>query len=341
MRYSICRIAAIIILLGALPLFSAPKKEQTLVAVTTGPETIDRVAAVVNGRPILVSEVDDRIALYKKARSGEKLTDRNRVLDQFINEKLVEQVAEEQAIHVNNARIDNDIKDMMNRSNITDRAVFVKKVENEQGIPFEMFRMQLAKQALMDQVMTYAIDFVPPSSKDAQEWYAKNKGAPDFVQISFKQIVIRPRSDSFEEQKLVSEKLKDIQRRIGAGSSFEDIARRESQDPETARNGGDAGWKLLSDIDPMLAGQFFQEYRPGGIGVFRSAIGYHLVKFTGRRTAPFSELESRIFSMLAFQRRIEQFTKWLDRMRADSEVNIYLEGYVRAKNDAKGAGSLR
>jgi peptidyl-prolyl cis-trans isomerase SurA len=343
MRHSFFRVIAIVIIFTVVPSFAAPKKEKPVEPVknTTGPEVVDRVAAVVNGSPITLSDLDYRIMLYKKSRAGQKLSDRNSVLDQFINEKIVEQVAEEQSIHVTDVRVDNDIADMMKQSNISDRAVFVKKIETEQGMPFEMFRMQIMRQLLMDQVMTYAVDFTSPSRQDAEEWYQKNKNIPDLVQMNYKQIFLRTRNDSFEEQKAVSARLKELQSQLEKGVSFEELARRESQDPESARNGGSVGWVMLSKLDPMIAGQVYQGYRQGGMGMLRSSQGYFLVKYVGKRTAPFSEVESQIYGMLSFQRRVEQFTKWLERRRDNSEVNIYLEGYVRTKKNEKSAGPVR
>jgi len=343
MRHSFFRVIAIVIIFTVVPSFAAPKKEKPVEPVknTSGPEVVDRVAAVVNGSPITLSDLDYRIMLYKKSRAGQKLSDRNSVLDQFINEKIVEQVAEEQSIHVTDVRVDNDIADMMKQSNISDRAVFVKKIETEQGMPFEMFRMQIMRQLLMDQVMTYAVDFTSPSRQDAEEWYQKNKNIPDLVQMNYKQIFLRTRNDSFEEQKAVSARLKELQNQLEKGVSFEELARRESQDPESARNGGSVGWVMLSKLDPMIAGQVYQGYRQGGMGMLRSSQGYFLVKYVGKRTAPFSEVESQIYGMLSFQRRVEQFTKWLERRRDNSEVNIYLEGYVRTKKNEKSAGPVR
>ncbi len=344
MRHGVFSIIAVFLVSSALPLMAAPKKNTAPVKKDSGPEIVDYVAAVVNGNPITLSDVDERIDLYKKSRSGKKLTDRNSVLDQLINEVLVEQVAKEQSVYVTDTRIDNEISEMMKQANITDRADFVKKIETNQGIPFEMFRIQIYKQILLEQVMQYAIDFTPPSRQDAEEWYNKNRNAPDFVQMRYKQIVIRLRNDSFEEQKAASAKISEIQQRLTRGVPFEEIASRESQDPESARNGGDVGWVMLAQLaqtDSSAAGQLFQGYRPGGTGILRLSQGYALVRFIGKRVAPFSEVENNIYSMLAFQRKNESFNKWLDNQRENSELKIYLEGYVRTKKDGKSAGPVR
>jgi foldase protein PrsA len=344
MRYFRKCSCIIVCILCATGLYAANREATKKSSVNTSAsseEVFDRVAAVVNGKPITVNEVDERLAIYKKARNMEKLRDRNRVLDQFINEKIVEYIAEENSIQITDAAVDNKIELMMKQYKITDRAIFVKRMEAEHGMPFNLFRIMIWKEELMDQVMTYAIEFTPPSAKEVREWYEKNKNQPFFVQMSFKHILIRTRNDSLEEQKIAIDKLKDIQRRIFAGASFEETARRESQDPSVVENGGNFGWTFLGELDPVLAEQMFQQYYPGLMTIMRSSYGYHLIKISEKRVAPFKEIESRIYGILGQQRRGEQFRKWLDKMRDTSEVKIYLEGYVREKSDGKGAGSVR
>jgi putative peptidyl-prolyl cis-trans isomerase len=293
-------------------------------------EVIDKVVAVINGKPIMLSDLEVRYQLYKNSRGAPKTIDRKKILDDLINEAIVEQVAEDESIVVNDARIDNEIATMMERSKIRDKNDFIKMIEKEQGITFDMFRLQLKKQLLMDQVMTFAIDFTPPSKQDAKDWYDKNKNSPALLQFNIKQIFLRSGS-KFEEQKAVNEKLKDMQRRIAGGTPFEEIARKESQDVALAKNGGDMGWFMLTEIDQILAEGIYTTYSPGSMVILRSAAGYHLVKFVGRRITPFEEVESRIYGMITNQRRLEQFMKWLEQKKATAELKIMDEGSLKGK----------
>jgi peptidyl-prolyl cis-trans isomerase SurA len=306
-------------------------------------EVIDRVAAVVNGRPVIESEVILRFDLVKKSKNQPKDFNRSRVLDTLINEKIIELTAEDQAIQVTDARIDNEIAEMMRRANVSDRAVFLKKIEAEQGITYDMLRIQIKQQFLNEQLMIYSIDFSPVSRKEVQEFYDKNKNRPDFVQINLKHILIRPRSAGLADEKAANEKIRGLLGRIQSGASFEDTARKESQDPVSAVKGGDLGWQSLPDLDPYFASQVLQFYRKGTLSpVIKSSFGYHIVKFLDKRVVPFEEIEPRLSNMLSFQRRTEQFTKWLERKRAESDVKIYMDGYSRPKGDnEKSAGNKR
>jgi len=306
-------------------------------------EVIDRVAAVVNGRPVIESEVLARFDLLKKSKNPTKDLDRNRVLDFLINEKIVEQTAEDQAIQVTDVRIDNEIAEMMKRTNITDKAIFLKKIETEQGITPEMLRIQIRQQFLNEQLMIYSVDFTAVTKKEVREMYDKNKDRPDFIQLNMKHILIRPKSSGFADEKAANEKIRELLSRVQSGASFEDVARKESQDPGSAVKGGDLGWASLPDLDPYFASQVLQYYRKGTVSpIIKSSFGYHIVKFIDKRVVPFEEIESRLSSMLSYQRRNEEFVKWLERKRAESDVKIYMEGYSRPKvNNEKSAGNKR
>jgi putative peptidyl-prolyl cis-trans isomerase len=306
-------------------------------------EIIDKVAAVINGKPVTESEVNFRLELLKKSRNQLKNLNKNTVLDQLIDERLIEQVAEDEAIQVTELRIDNEIADMMKRAKISDKASFIKKIQAEQGITYEMLRLQIRQQSLTDQVMTYAISYAPPSKREIREWYEKNKNRPEFIQMNMKHILIRSRSSSLNDEKAANEKIKSILKKVQNGASFDETARQESQDPGSAVKGGELGWTLLTDLDPYFANAVLQQYKAGSVsGIIKSSFGYHIVKFFGKRVIPYEEMEPRIAGMLSFQKRSEQFTKWLINKRREAELAIYMEGYTLPKGaNEKGAGSTR
>lgn len=327
-----------VVLIGMLPAFLFAETVST-----DKPVVIDYVAAIVNGKPITDSEVVARYDILKKSKKQVKNLDKSRVLDQIIDEQIIEQVAETESIQVTEARIDNEISEMMKRMKITDKNQFIKRVEADQGISYEVFRLQIRQQNLAEQVMTYAVTFSPPSKKEVREWYEKNKTRPDFIQMNMKHILIQPRSGSFADEKAANEKIKAIYQKIMKGASFEELAKKESQDPGSAPNGGDLNWVYLADLDPYFATAALQGYRPGGYSqVFKSTFGYHIIKFIGKRTVSFEDVESRISNMLSYQRRSQQFAKWLQDKKKVAEISIYMQGYTKEKvANEKGAGSPR
>jgi putative peptidyl-prolyl cis-trans isomerase len=288
-------------------------------------ERVDRVVAVVNSKPIVESDFQKRVATLSKAK-GKDAASPSRILDIFINEIILDQAADFQVIQVTDERIDNEIKRIMERSGVKELEVFKKKVEAEQGISFDDFRNEVRKQIVSDQLLMIAIEFNPPSLKEEKEWYEKNK--QQLVQLKMKQIVIKTQGSGLAAEKAANEKMKDIQRKLLTGQSFEDLAKKDSEDYNSASKGGDMGWVIVGEMDPYLANQVMQAYSPGGTsGILKSSTGYHIIKFMDRRLAPFSDVEDRINGMLSNKKRMEQFEKWLAKARSNAEIRIYLENY--------------
>ena len=95
-----------------------------------------------------------------------------------------------------------------------------------------------------------------------------------------KQILVRPRGSGFAAEKAANERIKGIQKKLQSGQSFDELARKESDDAATASKGGDMGWVMLAETDPYLANQVMQSYSPGGTsGIIKSSFGYHILKF--------------------------------------------------------------
>lgn len=323
-RYYMIRTISFSVLITCL--FSLAVSAAEPAAQTDGKwERTDRVLAVVNNTPIIESDFNRRMETLSRGKNRAAVT-QSKVLDICINEIILDQAAEFQAIQISQDRIDNDIKRIMDRFGITDKEVFKKRIEQDQGLSWEEFRREVRKQAITEQLMMVAIDYGSSSPKEEREWYEQNKN--QLVEVRMRQIFVKPKGNGFAAEKAANERIKEIQRRLISGEAFDDLARKESEDPETAAKGGDMGWVMLAETDPYLANQVMQSFSPGGVsGVIKSSFGYHILKFYEKRLAPFSEVQGQIGNMLSNQRRTERFQRWIMDARKEAEIMIYLEGY--------------
>ena len=296
-------------------------------------ETYDRVVAVVNDRPITQSELDHRldiVALKRPIYPANRNAELSRILDQYIEDAILAQVAEEESIIVKEIKIDNQIKDIMQDMHITSLDEFKKQIMAREKLPYEDYREELRKSLILEQVMSIAVGFNPPSRRETMAWYNANKDKVG-LQVNAKQILIVPKSASFGDEKKANEQANAIRVRIQKGESFEAIARSESQDPATAQLGGDMGWLILGEQDPYFANQLYQMRTPGQIAVVKSRAGYHVVKYLGTRPVAFEDIEGKISGMLAQRNRMEQFQKWIVQQRAQADIRIYFENYIKGQ----------
>ncbi len=301
-------------------------------------EMYDRVIATVNEMPIIESEVKFKLNRIQKAKTINQKNypyEKSRILDRYIEELLVSQTAAAESIIVSDEKVNNHIKKIMQRANITSLDVFKRQIEQTEKISFEDYKEELKKNLEAQDVISIAIGVSPPTQQEARQYYEKNKNKVGF-EVNIQHVLLRIKNDTFEENKRVNKDVKDLYNRVSRGERFEDIARQYSEDKETREKGGNIGWISLSNIardDMIYANNIYKEFIMGKskMAIIRSGSGYNLVKFGGSRPTSFEGAKEDIFQALYQVKQAEQFQKWIYRKRLESEIKIYMEDYVKEK----------
>ena len=146
------------------------------------------------------------------------------------------------------------------------------------------------------------------------------------TQTHARHILIRPSAVMSEAE--ARQELASLKRRIEGGESFEDLARANSMDPGSAREGGDLGW-----ADPGMFVPEFEEVmngmQPGEISEpFRSPFGWHILQVIERRTHDNSRelIRAKARDFIRERKRDEELELWLRRMRDEAYVEFRLDG---------------
>lgn len=120
------------------------------------------------------------------------------------------------------------------------------------------------------------------------------------------------------------QKLTDIRQRILKGEKFEDAARTYSEDPGSARQGGDLGWVNGGDMVP----EFDKVMRATPVNtlsdVFQTPYGWHILEVTETRNQDVSKQYRAGMARQALYLREfdEEVANWLREMRNDAFVEI-------------------
>jgi len=143
-------------------------------------------------------------------------------------------------------------------------------------------------------------------------------------EVHVRHILIKPseiRSDA-EAQKMAER----LYERIVAGESFSNLAENFSEDPGSARNGGDLDW-----IDPSILVPEFQEVMkqtPSGTlsKPFKTGYGWHVLEVLGRRATDSSEQlrEQQAMNILRNRKFDEELQGWLLEIRGEAYVESKL-----------------
>ena len=173
-------------------------------------------------------------------------------------------------------------------------------------------RAQLAfarQTVLIRAVLTQYLQQHPVTQAQIQARYDAERNAYGPIQVHVAQIFVGSKGAA-----------EDAIKRLRAGRSFADVARKMSRDIATAKNGGDVGWvspnQLLVPIRLAL-----EQMKPGEYTAtpVRSARGWHVVELEGRRPAPFPTFDAAKVR-IEQQLQKEELDRYMAQLAAESGV---------------------
>lgn len=115
-------------------------------------------------------------------------------------------------------------------------------------------------------------------------------------------------------------KIKDLQKRLKAGESFEELAKKYSDDKATKPMGGDLKWFEAGEMIPEFEKEAFALEKKGQISEpVRTEFGFHLIKLIDKQDPvprPFARVEEEIVAKMKQQWAEEQLINLADEMTA-------------------------
>jgi peptidyl-prolyl cis-trans isomerase SurA len=293
-------------------------------------EIKDRIAAVVNGRPITLSEVQERVApeLARVPAGPEAAARRKEILREalgdLVDEQLVQSEATALGIDVSEDELQRLVEQLA-RENRMDLTQF-RQALAQQGLTVESVRESLKRQQLMVRLLQYKVKPRRVSDEEVQAAYANMTKNVEYELRARDIFVSAPDGATPLQESAARAKADAALRRIRAGESFAKVARDVSDGP-TARDGGDLGYfrrgQMLSELE-----QAAFALQPGEIsGLIRvrgDHGGYHLVMVEDRKQLPprpLSEVQEEIRSRLASESITKERAHYLSQLRKTAQVD--------------------
>jgi peptidyl-prolyl cis-trans isomerase SurA len=286
--------------LSLLLLASPLAAQQPTAAAQGGPETIDRVIAVVGDTVLLLSDVQTAIAQLEA--SGQTIpTDpvqRNallqNVLESRISDLIIVEAAKAAKVTVDEA----EIAEQVDAKIRTVMQPFGTEQQFEAALAAEGLTRARYRQLLLDQERTQAVmdtylrqttatrTMPLVSEEQIRQAFEERKGslgqAP--VRVTLQQVIVKTEAaDSAREKALrtAQQVLKELQE----GADFEVLAKRYSDDTGTKESGGDLGWFRAGRMVPEFEAVAYA-LRPGQTsGIVRTDFGYHIIRLERVRGA--------------------------------------------------------
>ncbi|MGE5244081.1 MAG: peptidylprolyl isomerase [Betaproteobacteria bacterium] len=284
---------------------------QAAAAVKPVPAQLPEVVATVNGEKIERWELES--ALHQiEARAGQPIPPDRRdqivrnVLDQVVTFHVLAEESRARKLEVSDADVNARMTQI--RSGFPTEDAF-KQALAAQNVTVEQLerqtRMSLAVQKVVDAEVTSKVSV---DDQAVGAFYQQNLDRfkqGETVHASHILVTVAPNALPADKAKARA-KAETLLRKIRGGADFAAVARAESQDPGSAKNGGDLGFFAKGQMDPAFEAAAFA-LKPGATsGVVESQFGFHIIRMIERRpphTAALAEVAPRIKEFLAAQQR--------------------------------------
>ncbi|NCQ18179.1 MAG: parvulin peptidyl-prolyl isomerase [Ignavibacteria bacterium CG22_combo_CG10-13_8_21_14_all_37_15] len=251
-------------------------------------QSIDKVIAVVDNEIILKSELEYQINLLAAQRKVDPQTPalREQVLKMLIDEKLVYAQAGLDSISVSEEEIAKQIDYQI--SQLLQQYGSKERVEQMYNMNIEKIKRELRddvrKNIMIQKTQEKKFGQVESTRREVEDFFAQFKDSlgviPEKVKISH--IFKNPQTSSKLKDKYRAE-AQAILDSIKGGSSFEELAKKYSEDPGSAVQGGDLGF--------VKRGVFYPEFESAAYAlkekqlseVIESPVGFHIIQLLEKR----------------------------------------------------------
>ena len=263
-------------------LIAAILVSMTLSAQKYGGGVIDKTVAVIGNEAIMISDIEEQVQMMRAQGMSSDRNLRCEVLEQMMESKLFLMQARIDSLTVNQDMVASEMSSRLDQ--VRTSLGGDEEVEKYFGKPLYRLRQEwteaLQDQNLTQQEQSQVASNIPELTPYDVKQYLDTVDKEDLPIVPIKyrlsQICIYP--DREAANLAVKEKLLSLRERIIAGEKFSTLARIYSEDPGSARKGGELGmasksifWPAFSDAAMAL--------KPGVISqIVETPDGFHIIE---------------------------------------------------------------
>jgi peptidyl-prolyl cis-trans isomerase SurA len=290
-------------------------------------ETVERIAAIVNGRPITLSEVTERVAPELShappgpAGEAQRQQALKQGLSQLIDEHLVASEAGSLGLEVTDDEVAHAFEQLAKQNGM--EAKQFQEALTQQGISVDNVKESLKRQQLMMRLLQYKVKPRKVSDEEVQRAYANRTKDLEYEVRARDLYIAVPEHGTAEQEAAAKQKLDAALRRLRSGETFAKVARDLSDGP-SAGEGGDLGYIRRGSMIPAFEQAAFA-LQPGETSkVLRLASGYHIIKVEDRRKVvdkPLAEVQEEIRSQLASESVLTEREHYMQQLRKTAQID--------------------
>jgi len=254
---------------------------------SAGAAVADRIVAVVGNEIILQSEIDQQVLLarYQYPDAAKDPDLRDRILQNLVTRKIVLAKARLDSMTVNESEVDRETDARM----VTLRRKFksIGEMESTFSKPFAVIEKEIKddirNQKLVDNLRRKKMAGVTVTYDEVEEFFRRNRDrlppVPEAVEVA--QIVKYPQVPEAAKSRALA-RSREILQQLREGADFASLAREYSQDPGSARLGGDLGYNRRGNFVKPFEDVAFGLDEGQISDVVETRFGYHIIQLLDR-----------------------------------------------------------
>jgi parvulin-like peptidyl-prolyl isomerase len=257
----------------------------------------------------------------------------SRVIDDLLRKRLIAQEIERRRIVISPTDIDDrteiEFERILRQNNLTEEQA--AQILQRQGRTLESFKRELRQAVELhlqtERLRDLVVGPIEPTDQELSAYLEEHREDYDTPEeVHARHILIRvPEGASEAEIAQAKKQIEDIKKELENGADFAELAKKYSQDPGSAPNGGDLGF--------FRRGQMVREFEdaafslePGQISdPVRTQFGFHLIKVEEKKPAQHPELaqiRERVLKDYIAAERTRRFEQFYAELKAHAKIFI-------------------
>ena len=305
-------------------------------------KVVEEIAAKVNGDIITRGELEKKrqeieAEAKRQGLSGVRLQEAVKEAHADVLKKEIDTLLLVQKGKDLNISVDSDVTrrlaEIQVQQKISDPDKFQQFIREQTGMTFEDFKQQMKNEMLTQRVIGQEVmrNITVPEA-EMQKYYDEHKS--EFMrkeaQVFISQIVISTEGKTPEQIAAAEKKAKDLVARAKKGEKFSDLARDNSDDVETGKNGGYVGAMPRGVMDKPIEEVVFKEKKGFVSDPFKRTNLFLILKVEDRfeaGQASFEEVKNEIQDRLTQPKAEGKVRIFLTQLREEAFLEIK-EGYT-------------
>ncbi|RTQ49260.1 peptidylprolyl isomerase [Hymenobacter gummosus] len=287
------RLAALVL----LALITLSAQAQTLAGLgrpSPGRQVIDGIIVKVDNQIVLRSDLETIYQQQLQQAEGKPLPPdiQCKILQSLTLNKLLLAKAETDSVVVSDEQVTGELNRRM--SYFVQQIGSEKKLEEYYNKPLrqlkEELRVQVKEQLVQQKMQDQIAGKVSVTPREVRQFFNKipKDSLPYYsTEVEVGQIVKLAKPDAKAEQATLA-KMNDLRAQILAGASFAELAGQYSEDPVSAKQGGELGFFGRGQLVPEYEAASMR-LQPGGLSpIVKSQFGYHLIQLIEKKGNTFN-----------------------------------------------------